>query len=131
MGCGGEFGGGGGFAGRVVVEFDFDDFEGGAAGVFAGVEAYSRIPADLAGGEGDVLRGVGFEVDDALGTAVEVDHDAVDFVDVGPGELPGDGGAHDDAGPSVFEDGLVLGEGREGEEDGYDERTHWGKGITE
>lgn len=30
---GGEFGGGGGLARRVVVEFHFDDFEGGAAGV--------------------------------------------------------------------------------------------------
>ena len=113
-------GGGGGLGGGVVVEFDFDDFEGGAAGVFAGVEADAGIPADLAGGEGDVLGGVGLEVDYALGAAVEVDHDAVDFVDVGAGKLAGDGGAHDDAGPTVFEDERVLGEGGEGEEDCYD-----------
>jgi len=104
---------------------------GVAGGFCGGVEAVGGCPADFAGVRGEVLGVVGFQVDDALGAAVEVDHDAVDLVDVGAGELPGDGGAHDDAGPAVFEDGLVLGEGGEGEEDGYDERAHWGEGITE
>ena len=119
-----EFGGSG--PRGIVVEFDLDDFERGAADVFTGVETDARIPADLAGGEGDVAGGFGFEVGDALGAAVEVDHHAVDLVDMGAGELAGDGGAHDDADPLVFEQERILGEGGEGEEEEGGESAHWG-----
>ena len=102
-----------GVARRIVFQLNFNDSNGGAAGIFAGVQAHARVPADFAGPEGNVPGNAGFFVVDAQRSAVEMNHHAVNQVDVGAAQLSWKiGGAHN-ADPLVLDDEWVLGQTRE------------------